>query len=91
MALPPFEAGAAKVTVALPLSGTAVTPVGAPGTVAWGVTLLDAEEAALVARAVVAVTVNVYAVPLVRPVMIWLVAVVPALLSTPPAGVEVTV
>ena len=33
-----------------------------------GVTLLLAEEAALVPKALVAVTVNVYAVPLVRPV-----------------------
>src|SRR4051812_49828747 len=40
--------------------------VGAPGTVA-GVTLFEADDAAPVPTALVAVTVNVYAVPFVRP------------------------
>ncbi|MBK6602781.1 MAG: hypothetical protein IPG28_14835 [Betaproteobacteria bacterium] len=44
----------------------AVTAVGAPGTVA-GVTAADAADAGPVPTALVAVTVNVYAVPLVRP------------------------
>ena len=43
--------------------------MGAPGTVA-GVTAADAVEAALVPVALVAVTVNVYAVPLVKPVTV---------------------
>jgi hypothetical protein len=51
------------------LPAVAVTAVGAPGTVA-GVTLLEASDAALVPTAFVAVTVNVYAVPLVRPVTV---------------------
>ncbi len=33
IALPPFEAGAVKLTLACALPATAVTPVGAPGTV----------------------------------------------------------
>ncbi|MBK7743707.1 MAG: hypothetical protein IPI40_08510 [Betaproteobacteria bacterium] len=44
----------------------AVTAVGAPGTVA-GVTAADAADAGPVPTALVAVTVNVYAVPLARP------------------------
>jgi hypothetical protein len=58
IALPPFEAGAVKLTVAWALPATAVTPVGAPGTVA-GVTLLDTADAGPVPIALVAVTVNV--------------------------------
>jgi hypothetical protein len=90
IALPPFELGAVKLTVAWALPATAVTPVGAPGTVA-GVTLFDAADEGPVPIALVAFTVNVYAVPLVRPVIICVVAVVPALLSTPPAGLDATV
>ena len=41
MALPPVDAGALKVTVALPLPAVALTPAGAPGTVN-GVTGLEA-------------------------------------------------
>ena len=44
MALPPFEAGAVHDTEAEALPAVAVTPVGAPGTVA-GVTLLEADDA----------------------------------------------
>jgi hypothetical protein len=47
----------------------ALTDVGAPGTVD-GVAAADAVEAEPVPRAFVAVTVNVYAVPLVRPVIV---------------------
>ena len=65
MALPPFEAGAVKLTVAWVLPGVAVTAVGAPGSMP-GVTLLDAPEAGPVPAALVAVTVNVYVVPLAR-------------------------
>ena len=90
MVEPPFDAGAVNVTVACALPAVAVAPVGAPGTVA-GVTLFDAADGALVPIALVAVTVKVYAVPLVRPVIMCVVAVVPTLLSTPPAGFETTV
>jgi hypothetical protein len=73
MAEPPLVDGSVQVTVvwgleplAIPATLTAVTPVGAVGTVA-GVTLAEAAEAVLVPAALVAVTVNVYAVPLARP------------------------
>ena len=69
IAEPPFETGAVKVTVASPLPRTAVTLVGAPGVVA-GVTALLADEAEPVPTAFVAVTVKVYVVPFVRPVMV---------------------
>jgi hypothetical protein len=58
IALPPFDAGAVKLTVACPLPGVAVPIVGAPGSVA-GVTLLDGADAGLVPFALVAVTVKV--------------------------------
>jgi hypothetical protein len=47
----------------------ALTEVGAPGTVD-GVALEDATEAAPVPDTFVAVTVNVYEVPLVKPVIV---------------------
>jgi hypothetical protein len=54
---PPSEGGENEiVTCALP--GTALTPVGVPGT-ALGVTMLDGAEAGPVPAALVAVTVNV--------------------------------
>ena len=58
------------MTIALALPAVAVPIVGAPGTVAatFGVTLFDAAEVAPAPIAFVALTVNVYAVPLVRPV-----------------------
>jgi hypothetical protein len=58
IALPPFEAGGAKLTVACWLTAVAVTAVGAPGTVA-GVTLLEAAEAGPVPITLVAFTVKV--------------------------------
>ena len=64
--LPPLLAGAVKPTVTWPLPRVAVTAVGAPGTVA-GVTAADAADAGPVPTALVAVTVNVYAVPLASP------------------------
>ncbi len=67
MALPPSLLGAVKLTVAWVFPRAAVTPVGAPGTVA-GVTAFDAADAAPVPTAFVAVTVKVYDVPLTRPV-----------------------
>ena len=70
---PPSDAGAVQDTVACPSPATAVTLVGAPGTdtaAASGVTPLLAEDAALVPTLLVAVTVKVYADPLVRPVTV---------------------
>jgi hypothetical protein len=58
IALPPFEAGGVKLTVAWALPAVAVPIVGAPGTVA-GVTLLEAADAGPVPIALVAFTVNV--------------------------------
>jgi hypothetical protein len=67
------------------------TPVGAPGTVA-GVTELEAAEALLVPIPLAADTVNVYAVPAVRPeVMVQVVAVATATVQLPPAGLDVAV
>lgn len=59
--------GGVNVTVACPIPAVAVPIVGALGSVE-GVTEFDALEEALVPRALVAVTVNVYAVPFVSPV-----------------------
>jgi len=61
MALPPFEAGGEKLTVAWELPAVALTPAGAPGTVAEaaGVTLFEGDDAGPVPAAFAAVTVNV--------------------------------
>ena len=66
---PPVFPGGVNVIVACPLPRVAVPIVGASGVVA-GVTLLLALDAVLVPTAFVAVTVNVYAVPFVSPVMV---------------------
>ena len=58
IALPPFDAGAVKLTAACALPATAETPVGAPDTVA-GVTLVEAADAAPVPTPFVAVTIKV--------------------------------
>ena len=80
-------AGAVKLTVALLFPAVAVPIVGAPGTVA-GVTLLEAAEAAPVPTPLVAVTVKVYAAPLVSPLTArGLLAPLPVKLP----GVDVTV
>ena len=90
IALPPLLTGGVKVTLACALPPVAVTAVGDPGTDA-GVTLFDAVDGALEPAAFVATTVNVYGVPFVRPVTTCVVVVLPALLSTPPAGFAITV
>ena len=64
----------------------ALTPVGASGRVI-GVTAVEAVDVAEVPAAFTAVTVNVYAVPLVRPVIVTL---VPVLLAVAPPGLAVT-
>ena len=66
MALPPVDMGAVKATLISELLPVAVPMVGAPGTVN-GVALLEGPEAAPGPAALVAKTVQVYAVPLVRP------------------------
>ena len=63
---PPLLAGGVKLTVASALPANAVAAVGAPGSPA-GVTLFDAAEAGLGPALLKAKTVNVYAVPSVRP------------------------
>ena len=89
IALPPLLTGAVKLTLAVVLPGVAVTDVGEPGTVA-GVTEFDGADAALDPAIFIATTVKVYAVPFVRPVITCVVDVLPVLLSTPPAGFDVT-
>jgi hypothetical protein len=61
MALPPSLSGAVHETEAEAAPAVAVTPLGAPGTVAgaFGVTLFDGAEGALLPTAFVAMTVNV--------------------------------
>ena len=63
---PPFEAGADHDTTAEESPNTPATPEGTPGTVA-GTTAPDATDAEPVPTRFVAVTVNVYDVPLVSP------------------------
>ena len=60
IALPPSLAGAVQETAAEASPAVAVTPVGAPGTVAgaFGVTLFDEADAALLPTAFVATTVK---------------------------------
>jgi hypothetical protein len=62
--------------------------VGAPGTV-LGVTAAVADDAREVPTALAAVTVKVYAVPLVRPATVALVA--PVVVAVLAPGLEVTV
>ena len=70
---PPFEAGAVQDTTDWAFWwAMAVTPVGAPGMVD-GVAATGGDDAGLVPTPLVAVTVNVYAVPLVRPVTVQVV------------------
>src|SRR5258708_1382277 len=88
MAEPPLEAGASQANILWLLPGVTSRPAGAPGTVA-GVTELDGDEAGPVPTALVAVTVKVYLVPLVRPLTVALVAV-PLALAVIPPGDEVT-
>jgi hypothetical protein len=87
IAEPPLLLGAVNVMVASAFPLTALTLVGASGTVA-GVAELLVPEAVLVPTVFVAVTVNVYAVPLVRPVTV--IGDAPPEAVTPP-GLEVTV
>jgi hypothetical protein len=68
MVLPPFD-GAVQLTTAEALPGVAFTPVGAPGgDDVTGVTEFDGVDSGPVPTLLVADTVKVYAVPLVKPV-----------------------
>ena len=64
MTVPPILAGGEKVTITSPLPAVALTFVGAPG---FGVTGLDGADGALVPAALLAVTVQATAWPLLRP------------------------
>jgi hypothetical protein len=88
IAEPPSATGAVHDTTACAFPGVAVTAVGAPGTV-LGVTAALGKEASELPAALAAVSVNVYAVPLVRPVTVAVVA--PVVLTVAPSGEAVTV
>jgi hypothetical protein len=88
IAEPPSLAGAVHDTTASVSPGVAVTAVGAPGA-ALGITAAEAPDAGDVPAALVAVTVNVYAVPLTRPVTVADVAPVVFAGATPGAAVTV--
>ena len=87
IAEPPLDPGAVNVTVAWAIPAVAVPMVGAPGTV-YGVTALDALEGFEVPPVLVAVTVKVYDVPLVRPVTV---SGVPTPVAVYEPGLDVTV
>jgi predicted branched-subunit amino acid permease len=92
--VPPLSEGAAKVTVAVSSPRTAATVVGAPGIDA-GIIELDGEDVVLPAE-LVAVALNLYVSPLVRPVITQLVAgaftvqLFSGLMGVPVASVAIT-
>jgi hypothetical protein len=88
MALPPSEPGAVHDTDTEPLPAVPDTPVGAPGGPV-GVTAVDGADGTPVPLVLVAVTVKVYAVPLVRPLTVQVVA--PVVVQVRAPGDEVTV
>ena len=90
IALPPSEAGGVNVTLPCAFPAVALTFVGAPGMVgaAVGVTAFEGDEAGPVPTEFVAVTVNVYEVPLVSPVTV---IGLEAPLAVMPPGLEVAV
>jgi hypothetical protein len=73
IALPPFDTGADHDTTTCPSPAAPDTALGEPGTPV-GVTGDDAAESAPAPTALIAATVNVYAVPFVSPVTVKLVA-----------------
>ena len=81
-------AGALHETFACPFPALALTPTGAPGTGADGVTVFEGVEGALVPVDVVAVTVNVCGVSLTKPLTVQLVA--PVVVQVNPPGLDVT-
>jgi hypothetical protein len=86
MGLPPFD-GAVKLTIAWAVPATAVTPVGAAGA-PNGITAVDGDDDWLDPMKLIAVTVKVYAMPLVSPVTV-IGPAVPVALMLP--GLVVTV
>ena len=87
IALPLLAAAVyATATVVLPAVGVPI--VGAPGNV-YGVTAPEAPDAVPVPAAFVAVTVNVYCVPLVSPVTVSEVTLVPVVVKLPGDDVAV--
>ena len=90
MIVTPFAAGAVHVTTRRPSPRVATTFVGTPG-IAVGVTDADGAEAADAPTAFVALTENVYAVPLVRPVTVQVVAFAPLTVHVRPPGAAVAV
>jgi hypothetical protein len=87
IAEPPLLAGAVQETEEVVSPAVAATPVGTPGG-PTGVTEFDAADAGPTPTLFVAVTVNVYAVPFVRPVTVH---DVDAVAQAKPPGEEVTV
>ena len=83
-----MELGAVHDTAAEIFPAVALTPVGAPGLVA-GVTALDAVDALPAPAPLVATTVNVYGVALVKPTTVQLVP--PLVVHVLAPGDEVTV
>ena len=81
--LPPFDAGAVHESATDASPAVPTTPVGAPGAVAAaaGVIAADAAESAPVPMPLIAATLNVYAVPLVRPVTLRVVAFEPVTIA----------
>jgi hypothetical protein len=79
--------GTINVIIACPLPAVATTPVGAFDVVA-GIIEFEVEDEALVPTPFVAVTVNVYVIPLVKPVIV-IGDVVPVVVKLP--MLEVTV
>ena len=91
---PPLEPGVVHATLTEVVPVIAAVPiVGAPGAVAGtGVTEFDAADATDVPRLFVAVTVNVYAVPVVKPVtVIALLHVAEVNVPVMPPGLDVAV
>jgi hypothetical protein len=89
MVPPPVYVGAVQLTTDCVLAyDVAVTLVGGFGTVVAGMMLFEAAEAGLVPAELVAVTVKVYVVPLVRPVTVQDVLLV---VQVRPPGLDVTV
>ena len=87
MTLPPLDTGAVNATLAYILPPVATGLVGAPGTV-LGVTAVDTIDATELPTALVATTVNVYSVPLVKLVTV---SDKPVPVEVRPPGEEVTV
>ncbi len=85
---PPALVGALHETFAWPFPALALTPTGAPGTGADGVTVFEGAEGALVPVEVVAVTVNVCGVSLTNPLTLQLVA--PVVVQVNPPGLDDT-